>query len=490
MPGALTTISTSTYTQASLIPLPVWDALCASPQKANTILPVAIKQVAREQNQGPSRRLPDQCWIVVRTNDTIDFVLSVTEGEIGAYPVFVFTAVPTHLLSPEFMYPRLLPLARALFAAVPSTRVYSFFAQDAIARMLSSLWTQITQIGAYQESYYHAKLSFCTRSSFVDGHTTLSSTPNLQFRLRPARANDLTQVAVLCEAFAAGSEPFLLTPEAALLEATTLIQNEQIWVHTIRDRSTNEQGIASLVAFTRNSHACATITKVFTNSRWRRNGCAERLVRHVVKDLLKTKDSVALYVAHDNPAANSVYHRVGFMGLAQGAQPVEGVDSWIEIGMDRSRVVLGHCQYRTVTRSFTNTSSATMAKFPPLTIFDYLHRTVVYSLVGIAGWSVFVGVAGHSGRREARLARAQEVLHWYSMSGVSLPLKQHRFHSGELSNSARRKRRRWLVRRRMPFLPKEFDSEHEQQTVLPQSSVSFNLLFMYSLSARPKKWCK
>jgi ribosomal protein S18 acetylase RimI-like enzyme len=52
--------------------------------------------------------------------------------------------------------------------------------------------------------------------------------------------------------------------------------------------------------------------------------------------------TVALYVAHDNPAAQSVYQKVGFLGLEKGSLPVEGVDPWIEIGFDRSRVTLGH----------------------------------------------------------------------------------------------------------------------------------------------------
>ena len=53
------------------------------------------------------------------------------------------------------------------------------------------------------------------------------------------------------------------------------------------------------------------------------------------------KESVVLYVAHGNHAANHVYRRVGFSGLGKGERVVD-VDPWLEIGFDRTQVVLGH----------------------------------------------------------------------------------------------------------------------------------------------------
>ena len=117
---------------------------------------------------------------------------------------------------------------------------------------------------------------------------------------------------------------------------------------------------ASIVAVTRTSETVAGVTKVFTNPRWRQRGCAERLVRHVCQQyvhldcshcvqhahashrLLQTKESVVLYVAHDNPTAAKVYHRVGFVGLSEDGAPVEGVDPWLELGFDQEKVDLGH----------------------------------------------------------------------------------------------------------------------------------------------------
>jgi hypothetical protein len=56
---------------------------------------------------------------------------------------------------------------------------------------------------------------------------------------------------------------------------------------------------------------------------------------------LKEKERVVLYVGHDNSAA-TVYGRVGFAGLGQNDEPVDGVDPWLEIGLDQDQVQIGH----------------------------------------------------------------------------------------------------------------------------------------------------
>ncbi|KAJ7655585.1 hypothetical protein DFH06DRAFT_480092 [Mycena polygramma] len=42
-----------------------------------------------------------------------------------------------------------------------------------------------------------------------------------------------------------------------------------------------------------------------------------------------------------------------------------------------------------------------------LSVFDVLHRTVVYSLLGISGWAVFVGVYGHKERKAAMMEKVK-----------------------------------------------------------------------------------
>lgn len=72
--------------------------------------------------------------------------------------------------------------------------------------------------------------------------------------------------------------------------------------------------------------------------------CAVTMVLMVCRigSLLKTQDSVVLYVARNNPAAAKVYHRVGFVGLSPESEPIEGVDPWLELGFERTLVNLGH----------------------------------------------------------------------------------------------------------------------------------------------------
>lgn len=76
----------------------------------------------------------------------------------------------------------------------------------------------------------------------------------------------------------------MLTEASSLKEAKFLVDNRMVWIHRIRPLGKSSSEIASIVAYTRNSETVATITKVYTNSRWRCHGCAERLVRRVCKE--------------------------------------------------------------------------------------------------------------------------------------------------------------------------------------------------------------
>lgn len=122
-------------------------------------------------------------------------------------------------------------------------------------------------------------------------------------------------------------------------EAVELIKNGLLWVHQLNESPSSD--ICSIVATTRKSENVTAITKVYTNPLYRSRGCAERLVRRVCQHALlkERKDSVVLFVAHDNLAAAKVYDRVGFQGLC-GKPRVEGVDPWLEVGFQDTN--LGH----------------------------------------------------------------------------------------------------------------------------------------------------
>ena len=77
-------------------------------------------------------------------------------------------------------------------------------------------------------------------------------------------------------------EPFILSRASSAKEATLLVRNNQVWVHEIQ-RDDEPPELASIACTTRSSSTVTAITKVYTNPKWRKLGCAERLVRRVCK---------------------------------------------------------------------------------------------------------------------------------------------------------------------------------------------------------------
>lgn len=221
---------------------------------------------------------------------------------------------------------------------MPVERVYSVFAPEIIAHLFIDIWTNLTgvELHAPDPYYYAAKISFCSRRTL----SRRQATQNAAYSMRPARMEDIEQVRDLCIEFALTSvSAFPPLDGHQILTAVYLIKQNLIWVHEVTQG--NKRGIACIAAFTRNSATVATITKVFTSEKYRRMGCAERLVRRVCDQLLKEKEWVVLFVGHDNPAAK-VYARVGFAGLGENDGPVDGVDPWLEIGLDQDAVQRGH----------------------------------------------------------------------------------------------------------------------------------------------------
>ncbi|KAJ7579311.1 hypothetical protein C8J56DRAFT_796606 [Mycena floridula] len=327
------------YDSASSIPEPILGFLRSSACNSNVVLPHILKMKAAEK-AGQSVP-PNQLWLTSSSSNTLEFILSCTTNALGDYPIFITTSMPYSQLTEAYLEPRLRQLAEVLARNVPHRRVFSVFAPEIIASIFVPQWTQLTGIESYSNPYYHAKLTFLSRGTrSLNKQMTTMSNDQIIYELRPAVSRDLRAVAELCLGFSQEGEPFVLTEEKAVKEATLLIQNKQVWVHCVKRRNTDVEEIASLVAFTRVSEDVATITKVYTNPRWRSRGCAERLVRRVSKHLIASKQQVALYVAFDNAAANHVYRKVGFLGL--DGTPVEGVDPWMEIGFDQTKTSLGY----------------------------------------------------------------------------------------------------------------------------------------------------
>ncbi|KAG8933442.1 hypothetical protein FRC02_011820 [Tulasnella sp. 418] len=290
-------------------------------------------------------KIPEQFWLSLwttrgRTSSAkLDIVLSCTKGPIGDYPVFLYSNVPDECLTQDFLESRIELLVTRLKSCVSSRRVFSVFGPAPLTRAFVMAWTTATNMRhmPIADPYYAAKHTFCTRETLSsDSYGPLPAGHSM----RLADWSDLKRGAELCFGFAVGSEPFVLSEDGAVLEATGMIKNGQMFVYNIASEDGHIE-TASIVCVTRTSGSVSAITKVYTNPDHRGRKYAERLVRHVSHHLLfeAKKSAVVLFVAHDNKAAEKVYDRVGFAGLCGKPRP-EGVSDWIEIGFEDTD--LGH----------------------------------------------------------------------------------------------------------------------------------------------------
>ncbi|KAG2059720.1 hypothetical protein BDR06DRAFT_927753 [Suillus hirtellus] len=314
------------------IPEDVWGALRDrdNAARANLILPHAEK-VSSHQEFLPGS---EQLLLVYSEPATSDirFILSCTEGPLGKYPIFIIPVGPVQLAS-ELLQGPMEAFCEALLneADVRRQRVFSVFSVEPVSRAFASAWEKIAEIKCIDKPYYDAFFSACTPGTFVrDGPQPVDEV----IELRPAVPQDVEKIRDLCQEFSETSKPFTLSSEQAFKEARLMIENEQVWVYEIKEGD-GETDIASIVAATRQSHSVAAITKVYTPEKWQRKGRAERLVRRVCRELLKTHEQVVLYVGANLDSAQKLYDRVGF-------QATSGPERWLEIGFDRAEVELGH----------------------------------------------------------------------------------------------------------------------------------------------------
>ncbi|KAG8684166.1 hypothetical protein FRC09_015567 [Ceratobasidium sp. 395] len=229
---------------------------------------------------------------------------------------------------PSFLDRRVQLAAMQLHKLVPAERVFSVFGLAPVVSSFRSLWSHITGKRAETVPFYAAKFTFCTKF-------TLQPSIGIPAGdlMRPATTQDTDQVAKLCQEFAADSVFFPLNPRESLAQAQQLIRDKQLWIYETRD-AYNRPCIASMVASSRSSANVAAITKVYTLPAFRGRKYALRLVQWVTQHLLYRdgKESVVLYVSHENPA-EKVYYRVGFTGLC-GTQRPSAVEDWLEIGFE------------------------------------------------------------------------------------------------------------------------------------------------------------
>ncbi|KAG1765138.1 hypothetical protein EDD22DRAFT_417897 [Suillus occidentalis] len=333
MPGLLSSIQR--FDLSTGIPKAVWTTLLANAVRANLILPHAEKVFGR-QKFTPKISSTEQLWLVYSKPGTseIQFILACTEGPLDKYPLFI---LPIATLAPKLLKSAMEALCSALLnePGFKRERVFSVFSDKIVTEAFALAWEKLAEISRLKDPYYDAFLSVCTKSTLCPQQRAAVTSEDLE----PRRAveKDTNQIAVLCKQFAATSAPFFLSEEKALEEARLLIANKQLWVLEMREHNGKPE-IATIVAVTRKSEGIATITKVYTPSKWRGKGCAKTLVRHVCVELLEKYEQIVLYVGVENPA-KAVYSHVGFQGLSEGSLSSE---RWLEIGFDNSKVKLGH----------------------------------------------------------------------------------------------------------------------------------------------------
>ncbi|EJU02646.1 hypothetical protein DACRYDRAFT_99714 [Dacryopinax primogenitus] len=272
-------------------------------------------------------------WSVNAGVTSLDFALAC----VGKKPLFLFSPKEKSEFTDDFLQPRMSALASRILQVIPSKRVFSIFGPTRPIRSFSAIWAHISGHSIYMDRstraiqpFYHASYTFCTSQTF-SGARALP--PN--HRVRLADASHILKAAPLCEEFANDSVIFPLSPEGAIEEAADMIAKRQLWVYEIFDARTQSAEVVSIVAVTRDSDDVAAISKVFTSPQWRGKGFARSIVAIVCREVLQYKSRVVLYVAHDNPAAATVYGRVGFVGVGENP-PHPEVDDWIEFGFNNT----------------------------------------------------------------------------------------------------------------------------------------------------------
>lgn len=207
MPVTTSKYILQSYSTPSALPPFVWAFFANHQRHTNVMYPVAKKLLEQESNGDVPA---DSLWLTCSTthnsatDPTLDFVLSVTPGPQGVYPVFICTPLPADQLSADYILPRMQQMVETFCASVPLERVYSVFAPAPITHAFVEAWTRRTGIELDADpEYYSAKLTYCTYTTFRNRRPTLPV--DRSYIMRPAVPSDIPAAAELCHGFAAVS---------------------------------------------------------------------------------------------------------------------------------------------------------------------------------------------------------------------------------------------------------------------------------------------
>jgi len=291
--------------------------------------------VLAEDGQSARNAVYVSVWTLDQDYRTLDFVIACA----GRKPIFVFTNRSSCDLSPDFLERRMHLLAERMQKVIPERRVFAIVGMERVTQSLAKAWESRTGHRVKQPAYYQATHTFCTRQTLAPIRPSRSA----RCRMSLATKAHISQVGRLCSAFtqSAHDDPYQLSLEQGIQEATCLIKREELYVCEVALPDTEKYEVVCIIATTRKSDKIAAVSKVYTHPDHRRQGYAKELLTYVCNEILKTKEMVVLFVAHDLTTAARVYGRVGFVGV--GERPIREralVEKWLELGFED--VDIGH----------------------------------------------------------------------------------------------------------------------------------------------------
>jgi len=184
----------------------VEHALLQNEAAANVILPFAKKALNFPRDD-------KQLWIALYDEaESIEFVLSCTEGPLGKYPIFIVASKsPAQIAQDEEggrdIADSLKPLVTSLLKEVPPQRVFSVFSIARVAETFAEIFVARTpqehdiRLG---DRYYDATFTFCTSETFnesLDLKFPLREFEDIAISLQRADLSHLEGIKVLCKEF-------------------------------------------------------------------------------------------------------------------------------------------------------------------------------------------------------------------------------------------------------------------------------------------------
>ncbi|KZO96418.1 hypothetical protein CALVIDRAFT_598364 [Calocera viscosa TUFC12733] len=269
-------------------------------------------------------------WTLRQDRRTLDFVVACA----GHKPIFVFSNHSSSGLTAAFLELRIPHLAESMKKVIPDRRVFAIVGIETVAERLAAAWEALTGHRIKQPAYYQATHTFCTRQTLAP----LTASDVGMCRMGLATEGHILQAGRLCSAFtqSAHDDPYQLSVQQGIQEAKRLIQRKELYVcDVLRGGRADDYDVVCIIAVTRKSTKVAAVSKVFTHENYRRRGYAKRLLAHVCHEVLRTKQQIVLFVAHDLKTAAGVYGRVGFVGV--GDRPMSEralVERWLELGFE------------------------------------------------------------------------------------------------------------------------------------------------------------